>query len=123
MSCENSEKLREDYRNECVIRREKVKRFAGQALLVAWDGCHKVYLAMDEVAARWFRREYEDVADEDVADTALEWYDGSCMLRFVEAVWGSPDGACRFEPVIEQCEDWYTPGAPDAVERDQRSEH
>lgn len=59
------------------------------AHLVAWDGCHKIYLAMDATEADWFRAEYRHVcsapADEMLAVVG-EWWEDSCSLRFVEAV-------------------------------------
>lgn len=76
--------------------------YAGDALLAAWDGCHKIYLAMDEEAAEYFRGDYDHVVEEDLAEIVKNWYDDSCMLRFVEAIWGSPEGCCRFESVIGQ---------------------
>lgn len=61
-----------------------------EAHLVAYDGCHKIYLAMDEEQAEWFRENYapdtfEGTADEMLA-TVIGWYEDSCFLRFVEAV-------------------------------------
>lgn len=59
------------------------------AILIAWDGCHKIYLAMDQVEAEWFADSYPHVVKAD-ADTMLatviDWYENSCFLRFVNAV-------------------------------------
>lgn len=60
------------------------------AHLVAWDGCHKIYLAMDEEQAEWFHENYspdifEGTAEEMLA-TVANWYENSCFLRFVNAV-------------------------------------
>jgi hypothetical protein len=59
------------------------------AHLVAWDTCHKIYLAMDETEAAWFRENYEAVKDgtpEAMLAEVKEWYDVSCGLRFVQSV-------------------------------------
>ena len=59
------------------------------ARLVAWDGCHKIYLAMDETEEHWFAMYYSYVfrgTPEDMYRKALEWYDESCGLRFVSSV-------------------------------------
>ena len=74
---------------------DAVAEYAEDALLAAFDGCHKIYLAMDEEQAEWFRNNYNGVhcddrtveADaEDLATVVREWYDESCGLRFVNAV-------------------------------------
>jgi hypothetical protein len=37
---------------------EPVADAVENAILVAFDGCHKIYVAMDEEQADWFRRNY-----------------------------------------------------------------
>ena len=65
------------------------------AHLIAFDGCHKIYLAMDEHEAQWFRENYngkecDDRTFEGTAEAMLEklkeWYEGSCPLRFIQSV-------------------------------------
>lgn len=65
------------------------------AHLVAFDGCHKIYLAMDEIEAEWFRQNYNGVhcsdrtfegSPEEMLTTVLGWWNESCALRFVNAV-------------------------------------
>jgi hypothetical protein len=66
------------------------------AHLVAFDGCHKIYLAMDEIEAKWFRENYTasvcatsrnyEASPEKMLEKVREWYDESCSLRFVESV-------------------------------------
>lgn len=79
------------------------------AHLIAWDGCHKMYLAMDEEEAEWFRENYEFVV-EDTAEvmltTLIDWWDQSCSLRFVSAVRYNPDDPnAGFTSLISQFED------------------
>jgi len=60
-----------------------------EAHLVAYDDCHKIYLAMDEEQAEWFR-EYFPVTVEGTAEEMLnalaDWWENSCFLRFINAV-------------------------------------
>jgi hypothetical protein len=60
----------------------------------AWDGCHKIYLAMDDIEADWFASEYEYFTSgtpDDVYTTVKGWYEDSCGLRFVSAVYHNED--------------------------------
>lgn len=64
------------------------------AELVAWDGCHKIYLAMDEDEAESFREGYPHVFEgtaEEMLQTVIRWYEKSCELRFVQAVATHPE--------------------------------
>lgn len=58
--------------------------------LIAWDGCHKMYVAMDAEQADWFRDNYPHVVENDDVDTLLatlgEWWEDSCPLRFISGV-------------------------------------
>jgi len=86
---------------------DAVHEYAEDALLAAWDGCHKIYLAMDEAEAAWFRVNYaEHIAeanDYELADIVKEWWDESCSLRFVNAVWrNESDPNAGFVSLISQ---------------------
>ena len=79
---------------------DAVAEYAEYAHLAAFDGCHKIYLAMDEEQAEWFRKNYNgtncddrtvEVDTEDLATVVREWYDESCGLRFVNAVFTNVD--------------------------------
>ena len=66
-----------------------VADYIGEAYLVAWDGCHKIYLALDEVEADWFEANYPMVLRSDpqnMLDTLTDWWFESCALRFVNGV-------------------------------------
>lgn len=65
------------------------------ALLIAFDGCHKIYLAMDEGEANWFRENYNGVhcddrtfegTPEEMLNLLVTWWDNSCSLKFITAV-------------------------------------
>ena len=76
---------------------DRVETAVEDAILVAFDGCHKIYLAMDEEQAYWFRENYayndnvrsvrtfEWTPDEMFA-TLKVWWDESCGLKFISAV-------------------------------------
>jgi hypothetical protein len=60
-----------------------------QALLVAWDGCHKIYVAMDDTEADWFLDNYEYVHSGSPSVMSIvvrDWYERSCGLRFISSV-------------------------------------
>ena len=59
------------------------------AHLIAWDKCHKIYLALDETEAEWFRNSGYTVVEGDpdvLLATLHKWYDESCWLRFINGV-------------------------------------
>ena len=60
-----------------------------EAVLIAWDGCHKIYVALDAEQAKWFAENYDYVVKdtpEVLLDTLVKWYDESCALRFIQSV-------------------------------------
>lgn len=65
--------------------------YADDCLLIAFDGCHKIYLAMDEIEASFFRNNYEftlaNNGENDLMDTLAYWYETGCGLQFISAVW------------------------------------
>ena len=74
---------------------EAVKTYAKDAKLIAYDGCHKIYLAMDDESADDFRDDYdcifEKLSPKSFYEIVKEWYEDSCGLRFVNAVWDKPE--------------------------------
>ena len=74
---------------------EDVEEALENAHLIAFDGCHKIYVAMDETEAEWFRNNYngtncDDRIYEGTEHAMLlklqEWWRESCPLRFIQAV-------------------------------------
>jgi len=61
-----------------------------EAHLIAWDTCHKIYVALDEYEANWFREREDYTKAEGTPDELLailrHWYDQSCPLRFINSV-------------------------------------
>jgi hypothetical protein len=94
---------------------DAVAEYAEYAHLAAFDGCHKIYLAMDEEQANWFRANYNgtncddrtvEVDTEDLATVVREWWAESCGLRFVNAVFtnvANPNAG--YVSLISQCAD------------------
>jgi hypothetical protein len=89
------------------------------ALLVAFDGCHKIYLAMDEEQAEWFRNNYNPESCETSLNFSAsshkmlaqvrEWYEGSCSLRFIQSVeTNKQDPNAGFKKLIPQGVSDYT---------------
>lgn len=83
------------------------------AYLVAFDGCHKIYLAMDEEQAEWFRNNYNGQDDNTdmnfsasshkMLEKVREWYEGSCSLRFIQSVeTNKEDPNAGFKSLIPQ---------------------
>lgn len=77
-----------------------------QADSVSYDGCHKIYLNMDkQQTEKMFGYGY----DKTISGTKFEmehavysWYEDSCSLRFIDAVFTSEDETDKFVTVIGQ---------------------
>lgn len=70
---------------------ERVSIAMQDAVGIAWDGCHKIYIALDEREAEWFRKHpaYDYVPVTDPAHgtkQVLEWFDKACPLRLVSTI-------------------------------------
>ena len=69
-----------------------------KAHAIAWDGCHKIYLAMDAEQADWFQAHYShvlrrvmlsplrEIENTNMMIAITKWWAESCGLRFVSAV-------------------------------------
>lgn len=91
-----------------------------KATIICWDGCHKIYLALDEEQADLFRTyRYDDEEDHllvveqtpagrtAAADKLRQWWTDSCGLRFistVRSVKGDPNHG--FDDIIAQGKEW-----------------
>jgi hypothetical protein len=81
------------------------------ARLIAWDGCHKMYVAMDDAEAAWFRDNYPEVVENDdpevLAATLVEWWNASCALRFISGVSHNAENPnAGFTDLIPQGAEW-----------------
>ena len=71
----------------------KVRKACATAQLIAWDGCHRIFLAMDDASTTEFE-DYETVTRDDGKDfytVVFEWYVKSCPLRFIDAITNGKD--------------------------------
>lgn len=90
------------------------------AVLIAFDECHKIYLAMDEIEADFFRLNYSPHTVEGLSPNMMlaivkDWYEQSCPLRFINAVWHDEvDPNAGFVSLISQ-----TAGYEDEDEEDE----
>jgi hypothetical protein len=66
-----------------------VKDALNKAKLISWDGCHKIYVAMDDHEAQWFFENYAYslmATPEEMYTTIRDWWNKSCGLRFISSV-------------------------------------
>lgn len=80
----------------------EVAEVVAKAKGMYWDGCHKIYLAMDDGQVEQFA-EYEYEFNTPNFDLLRQWFDESCWLRFVNAVHtveGDPNKG--FDQIIPQ---------------------
>ena len=79
-----------------------------QAFSIAWDGCHKIYLNMDvQQHNKMIGYGYEYVLIKGLhpvnfEDSIMGWFDDSCSLRFVDALFTNDDHTDKFVSVIPQ---------------------
>jgi hypothetical protein len=74
---------------------------------LSWDGCHKMYLNMDKA-------QHDKMMDLGYDLTIInhnpyittqkieEWYEDSCSLRFIDAVFSNDDNTDKFVTVVPQ---------------------
>tara|TARA_R110000824_G_scaffold149146_2_gene319250 strand:+ start:342 stop:632 length:291 start_codon:yes stop_codon:yes gene_type:complete len=83
---------------------DKIEDALDKAVSITWEGCHKIYIALDAKSHDAFiEYGYDMVAVEDKAEAVSqlwEWWDASCGLRFINAV----EDDDTFHDVIGQCE-------------------
>lgn len=66
----------------------KVAKALEGACLVAWDGCHKIYVAMDETQGARLMNDYECLRSGpfEMLYKVQFWFGNSCGMRFVSSV-------------------------------------
>lgn len=88
---------------------ETVAEATKDAYSIAFDGCHKIYVAMDKHESMWFHENYEHnfVGEPDAMLAQLkEWWEQSCGLKFISAVrYSESDPNAGFTSLIGQ-DDW-----------------
>ena len=111
---------------------DRVENAVEDALLIAWDGCHKMYVALDNEQADWFRDNYNGVhcddrtfegTPEEMFATLKVWWDESCSLKFISAVTTNhADPNAGFMSLISQGEAWACEDEQDEYDEDEDEE-
>ena len=82
-----------------------MEELVAQASTVAWDGCHKIYLNMDsQQTDKMIGYGYSHIVGGsfwDKQEAVFKWYEDSCSLRFIDAVFTDGDGD-KFVVVVGQ---------------------
>jgi hypothetical protein len=92
----------------------KVEVAVEMAKGIAFDTCHKIYVLMDDGQMAQMKEYGYDpliAADTTTPDemlaTIMDWYEDSCGLRFVQAVYTNNDDPNEgFVSLIEQGAEW-----------------
>lgn len=88
---------------------------------IAFDGCHKIYVLMDDEQLQKMREyEYEyvysknEMNQQEMLDTLQNWYEDSCALKFIQSIQtvaegedpnlGFDDLIAQFENDEEECD-------------------
>ncbi len=74
---------------------------------VSWDGCHKIYLNMDYAQhEKMIGYGYDKTIVNNnpwITQQEVEkWYEDSCSLRFIDAVFSNDDNTDKFVTVVPQ---------------------
>lgn len=103
-----------------------VENTLSYAYLIAFDGCHKIYVALDEHEAKWFKDNYNGTSCDDrtfegteqaMLEKLHEWWNESCGLRFISGVsHNEEDPNYGFVTLIPQ-------GASDDVDDDDEEDY
>ena len=77
------------------------------AFSVSWDGCHKIYLNMDKMQhdkmiGYGYDKTVENANPYITNQEVEKWYEDSCGLRFIDAVFTNEDETDKFVTVIAQ---------------------
>lgn len=91
-----------------------VREYTNEAKGIAFDGCHKIYVLMDDNQMDLMKRygygednpnyliSSSQLNPVELATVAMSWYKDSCGLRFIQAVYSDEHG---FIDIISQFED------------------
>ena len=90
---------------------DKIDAALEDAISITFDGCHKIYIALDTESHDGFvRYDYDMIPVEDKTDAMdllLQWWNVSCDLRFISAV-ANDDTFHRLIPQFEYDEEGDT---------------
>jgi len=97
-----------------MINADLIKGRLSEAEAIAWDNCHKIYILMDSEQVELMRSygydpliTNEEMNPNDMFEVVQGWYEGSCSLRFIDAVSTNHiNPNAGFETLISQGEDY-----------------
>ena len=97
-----------------MINDNLVRNRISEAEAISWDTCHKIYILMDSEQVELMRGygydpliTNEEMNPDDMFGLVQEWYEGSCGLRFIQAVSTNHiNPNAGFESLISQGEDY-----------------
>lgn len=91
---------------------DQVEEKVRDAVAITWDGCHKIYIMMDQAEADKTAG-YGYTLEKPSFEQIQKWFDEACDLKFISATATGKDDSI-FIQLIEQfaeCEDeddeWY----------------
>lgn len=90
-----------------------LEEFINEAHSIAYEGCHKIYVLLDEKQTNQmisygygendtFLIKAEDSNPYDLLETVRNWYHDSCGLKFIEAVQTDYFGEDKFTAIVAQ---------------------
>lgn len=98
-----------------------VSKHLETATAICWDGCHKIYVLMDDQQlAKQRKNGYDPIITRAVAEPSdmlnylKNWYEVSCFLKFINAVTTVEEDPNRgYTNLIEQGEEAFDPDLED----------
>lgn len=93
---------------------DKVEEYLENAKGIAFDTCHKIYVLMDDEQMELMKGygydpliSADDYTPNEMLTTVMDWYEDSCGLRFVQAVYTNHEDPNEgFVSLIEQGAEW-----------------
>jgi len=90
----------------------EIEEYLSEAKGIAWDGCHKIYILMDDQEVAKMREyEYDPLFTSDEKTPAemfvsvLRWYRESCSLRFIQVTSTTEEGTDFYALIPQFFED------------------
>lgn len=87
---------------------ERIAERVESAVLIEWDGCHKIYIHTCEQPEDVFKESFtaEVMSSDEMLETLKAWWDESCWLKLIQEVASAGD-ISGYISLIEQGEEAY----------------
>jgi len=106
----------------------EIEEYLSEAKGIAWDGCHKIYILMDDQEVAKMREyEYDPLlttehnTPAEMFVSVLRWYRESCGLRFIQVTSTTEDGT-DFYSLVPQFFDYEEFDDEEEIEDDDSEE-